>query len=654
MKRFNFLYFFLFVFSLNAQEKPLLVIEEDSIDLNEFKSIFYKNTHEVDITKEYLDNYIDLFVNFKLKVKEAESLGLDTLDSFINELKGYERQLSKPYLKDTAFNNRMMSEAYERIMHDIRASHILFSIDEKSNDTNLVFDKALDIRESILNQKYTFEEAARKYSADQSASFNGGDLGYFTAFMMVYPFENATYSTSVGDISMPVRTKYGYHLIKVVDKRKALGKVQVAHIVFKTGEGASEKKNKEAYNKIIEIQTLLESGASFQELAEKHSEDRSSAVKGGALPSFGVGKMVPEFENASFSLKNIGDQSKPFQTKYGWHIVSLLNKEDIGDFNTEKNNLRRKIANDSRSKLSEESLIRKLKSEYPIKHFSQSFKHIKRAIKKEVELGIFSREDFKILDKHLLKINDKYIYQKDFIEYLLSNQVSGCIFDDLYSSFVNQELLIYEENNLSSKYPEYKALLKEYREGILLFDLTNKKVWNKAIEDSLGLLDFFNNNNQKYVWESRLRATIFNCKDAKVAKSVRNYLYKKQRQSKSSWSSKLLYRDTVSQSEFIGKINAESPLSIQVNQDKFLKGSNKYIDMITWKKGISKDIKNEDGSIVLIYVHDILEPQEKLLSETKGKVISDYQNLLDKQWIAQLREKYKFQVNFKLLYSLVK
>ena len=255
----------------------LLEIENESISLDEFNNIFNKNNDNQVIDKKYLDEYIELFINFKLKVREAKELGYDTLSTFVDELEGYRKQLAKPYLRDDQFNEEMFDEALERVQYDLNASHILININDENND--IALSRINNIRREIINNNISFEEAAVKYSDDKSAIENKGNLGYFTAFMMVYVFESAAYSTKVGSISQAVKTQYGYHLIKINDKRKASGKVKVAHIMFKTGEGADKKKIDESNKKIFETYNLLKNGDPFAEVAERFSEDRSTAVK---------------------------------------------------------------------------------------------------------------------------------------------------------------------------------------------------------------------------------------------------------------------------------------------------------------------------------------------------------------------------------------
>lgn len=617
----------------------LLEIENESISLDEFNNIFNKNNDNQVIDKKYLDEYIELFINFKLKVREAKELGYDTLSTFIDELEGYRKQLAKPYLRDDQFNEEMFDEALERVQYDLNASHILININDENND--IALNRINNIRREIINNNISFEEAAVKYSDDKSAIDNNGNLGYFTAFMMVYVFESAAYSTQVGSISQAVKTQYGYHLIKINDKRKAVGQRKVAHIMFKTGKSASKKKIDQSNKKIVETYNLLKNGDPFAEVAERFSEDRSTAVKGGMLPMFGVGKMVPVFENVAFGLKNIGDFSEPFKTDFGWHIVML-----IEDYPVELNDdlylkVKTGIEKDSRSKLSSEFMSKKLKELYNIKVFKQNFNSLRKLAVNDVSKSSWDGKNAINLKNPLFKIEGMTFNQNLFTDYILKNQKNNNDFDMLYLDFRDICLFKYEETQLENKYPEFKILLNEYREGILLFDLTNKNVWKKAVDDSLGLSKFFANNLQKYNWDQRVDASIYKCINLATAKKVKSLLYK-------------LNRGNINNSEILDIINKESQLNLQIVSNKFVKGDNDYIDNLSWKTGISKDIKDDDGSIVIVNVTDVLEAGSMTLNEVKGKVISDYQKYLDSNWISYLRSKYKYSINKELLYTLIK
>ena len=628
-------------FALVISAQDVLTIDSQNISLEEFNNVFYKNNNNTELTKEYLDEYMQLFVNFKLKVKEADELGLDTIAAFISELDGYRIQLAKPYLKNKEFDENMLTEAYDRMKQDIKASHILISVDEKATiqQEKEAYDKALAIRSSILANTISFAAAAKKNSDDKSALTNDGNLSYFTAFMMVYDFESAAYSTEIGEISLPIRTKYGYHIIKVTDKREASGEVKVAHIMFKSGQGSDDKKLNEAKDNIYKIAELLKNGEKFSDVAERFSEDRSTAVKGGSLPAFGVGKMVSEFESVAFGLKEVGDISNPFRTEYGWHIITLLERKGIPAFEDIKAELKRKIESDSRGELSKEALFAKLHKTYKVVNNPKIYTSFRMQAANAVASGTFS--SISENNAKLVTINGKIIKVSSFVNYILFNQRVGNDIDEMYLSFVNEELLAYEESQLETKYPEYKALLQEYREGILLFDLTNTKVWTKAVEDTVGLQNFFTANNSNYRWENRVDASVYSCIDLATAIRVKRAIYKK-------------HRGNITDAEILTETNTDAPLSLQINTKKFVKGENEYVDAVDWKLGIAADIKTNDGSYIIVDIHEVLASGLKELNETRGKVISDYQNTLELEWIASLQEKYKVSINNEVLYTLIK
>ncbi|MGY8954794.1 MAG: peptidylprolyl isomerase [Flavobacteriales bacterium] len=628
-------------FALVISAQNVLTIDSQNISLEEFKNVFYKNNNNTELTKEYLDEYMQLFVNFKLKVKEADELGLDTIAAFISELDGYRIQLAKPYLKNKEFDENMLTEAYDRMKQDIKASHILISVDEKATtqQEKEAYDKVLAIRSSILANTISFAAAAKKNSDDKSALTNDGNLSYFTAFMMVYDFESAAYGTEIGEISMPVKTKYGYHIIKVTDIREASGEVKVAHIMFKSGQGSDDKKLNEAKDNINKIAELLKNGDDFSDVAERFSEDRSTAVKGGSLPAFGVGKMVSEFESVAFGLKEVGDISVPFRTEYGWHIITLLERKGIPSFEEVKAELKRKIESDSRGELSKGALFAKLHKTYKVVNNPKVYTAFRMKTANTIASGTFS--PLSENNTKLLTINGKIITVSSFVNYILFNQRVGNDIDEMYLAFVNQELLAYEESQLETKYPEYKALLQEYREGILLFDLTNTKVWTKAVEDTVGLQNFFTANNSNYRWENRVDASVYSCIDLATAIRVKRAIYKK-------------HRGNITDAEILTETNTDAPLSLQINTKKFVKGENEYVDAVDWKLGIAADIKTNDGSYIIVDIHEVLASGLKELNETRGKVISDYQNTLELEWIASLQEKYKVSINNEVLYTLIK
>ena len=298
----------------NPVERHVLEVGGELVTLSDFQHVYGKNNRDSVYTVEALDEYMELFVNFKLKVLEAEALGMDTASAFKKELAGYRTQLARPYLVDSELLDALVEEAFERKGMEVRASHILVSVEENASaaDTLRAWNRIQGLRTRVENGE-DFETVARSKSGsdDPSVTSNGGDLGWFTAFQMVYPFECAAFNTPEGELSEVVRTRFGYHILQVTGKRKARGEVQVAHIMVRMPKDAPQDQVANAEGRIQEVKRLLLSGESFESLAMKYSEDPSTANKGGLLPWFGTGKMVEEFENAAFELKEAGDLARP-------------------------------------------------------------------------------------------------------------------------------------------------------------------------------------------------------------------------------------------------------------------------------------------------------------------------------------------------------
>lgn len=636
-----------FVFGINAQDKDpvLLEVGGNKVHLSEFEAIYKKNNKNDKVDRKDLEDYLELYINFKLKVKEAEELGMDTVVAFKKELAGYRAQLARPYLTDKNVTQDLIKEGYERLKQDVKASHILVNVaaDALPKDTLKAYRKIMDIRKRILKGD-DFGTIAAAMSDDPSAKKNKGELGYFSAFYMVYPFESAAYNTPVGEVSMPVRTRFGYHLIKVEDKRPARGQIRTAHIMIRTKKDATPEELKNAETKINEIYNELQNAegeGAFEELAMKYSDDKGSARKGGELPVFGSGKMVPEFEEAAFALKNDGDYSKPFKTAYGWHIVKRLEKIDLGTFDEEEKMIKSKVQRDSRSDKSREAFIDRVKKEYGFKENARELKDFYKVVDNSFFRDRWSADKAKRLNNTMFTIGGKEFTQTDFASFLENHQSKGGkgdiipTVDKLYNDFVNKAVIDFEDSKLEGKYRDFSLLMKEYRDGILLFELTDQKVWSKAIKDTVGLQEFYEKNKNNYMWDQRLHATIYKCKDEKIAKKVRKLVKKKAKKG-------------YSVQDILDKVNGESQLNCAVESNKYLKGDNEIIDKVTWKEGVS-DILEQNGQFNIVEVEKVLEPQPKELNEARGLITSDYQNYLEKEWIKSLKDKYPVKVNREVL-----
>ncbi len=477
------------VFSQN--EKTLVTINKEKTTIADFKRIYEKNLDAIDSEEaKDITNNLTLYINYKLKVEEAYTLRFDTLPSYKKEIASYKDQLAAPYLQDTTFITELVKEVYFRTKNEVKAKHILIRTlkDATPQDTLISFNKITTIRNRIINGA-DFEKVALETSEDTSAQGNAekgvegnkGNLGYFSAFNMVAPFEDAAYKTKVGEVSMPFRSKFGYHILKVDNFRAAKGEIEVAHILISNSTKSSKAKINEVYKR-------LENKETFAKLANAYSDDSGSKAKGGKLNKFGTGRMVKPFEITAFSLENEGDFSKPFKTRFGWHIVKLLKKHPIRSFAEMKQELTAKIKRSSRMQMSENAVINKLKKQYSITEDEES-------------KNILNRKDIRTISKdslqnNILSINDSNIKQETFVEYLKNRRNKPTYV--LFEMFKNQEILAYYKKNLVNTEPEYANVLKEYEDGLLLFELMQQKIWNKSSKDTLGLKTYFSNNKEKY------------------------------------------------------------------------------------------------------------------------------------------------------------
>lgn len=639
----------------SMDDDVLVKIGNEKITKSEFLNIYRKNNvnNEV-IDKKSLEEYLELYINFKMKVMEAESLGMDTVLAFIQELDGYRRQLAQPYLTDETATEKLIREAYDRMRQDVRASHILIRLasDAPPADTLAAYQKIMDISRKIA-EGTNFGDLAVTYSDDPSSKDrpaspnrppmkgNRGDLGYFTVFDMVYPFENGAYNTPVGKVSRPVRTDFGYHLIKVTDKKEAMGKVQVAHILITLPPESIQDDSLRLKEKAMAAYQEILDGMDFSDVVKKYSDDKGTSEKGGVLPYFGVNRMIPEFISEVSHLEEIGEVSPPFLTAYGWHIVKLIDKKGIGTFDEVQSEIKQKIARNDRAKVSRESFINKLKSEYGFTEYPENLAELLCLVNDSLIEGTWDPGAAIGMTKFLFEIDNNGYTQEDFSVYLAKNQkgisdnvsVENAV-HSTYKKFVDEQIMAYEDSRLEEKYHEFGMLMKEYRDGILLFELTDKMVWSKAIQDTTGLEQYYEANKNHYMWGPRVDATVYSVTSPKQVKTVRKLVSK-----------------GISNNDILDRINDDSLMILSIISDKFQAGDHEVIDSVEWFTGISENVVI-NGVTSFAVIHHVLDPEPKLLSETRGIITADYQNFLEQEWILVLRRKYPFEINQAVLESI--
>ncbi len=632
-----------------------MTIGDQSITAKEFCDVYYKNNLKSDvIEKKTVDEYLDLFTTFRMKVMEAERMKLDTSAKFQKELAGYRKQLAKPFMSSDDITDELIHEAYERKQKDIRASHILIRCDKNAmpSDTLKAYNKAMDIRKKALAKGADFAALADQYSEDPSAKGmkatndtpgrpgNHGDLGYFTVFDMVYPFETGAYNTKEGEISMPVRSDFGYHIIKVQSITDAMGMIQAAHIFLQLSYDASEEdvtamkqKADNIYNELME-----KNGKNWVDKVRQYTDDKATIVRDGALSPFTVSRIVPEFIEVCKSLE-VGQIAKPIRTNYGFHIIKLLNKSGVDTFEKEKQGLAERIEKDMRSKKSEELVLKQVKNEYK---FKQNDKHLE-AFMATIDSTILNKayEPSKKADMNatLFSLEGKPTKVSDFVDYIKKNMTTQKFATpttyayQLYENFSNDVVMDYADAHLEDKYPEFKALVQEYKDGILLFDLMDKEVWNKAVIDTVGLEQFHQRNADKYMWEQRAYATIITVTKPESLPKV-----------------KALLDNGVELDSLHLVTHRDSITGVFVRKGYYQKGDNNFVDQTEWKAGVRNEIPSTvDQSTTIVCIREIRKPEHKTLKEARGLVTSDYQVELEQQWVKSLKERYPVKINEKVL-----
>ncbi len=613
---------------------------------DEFLYLYKKNhsNRSQDFTSDKVEEYLQLFVNFKLKVLAARQRGFDTTAKFIKELNTYREELKKPYRANKDVLDQLTREAYNHLREEVKASHILIQVkpDASPADTLKAYSKILEIRNRIT-QGEDFEKLARELSEDPSAKSNGGNLGYFTALQMVYPFEQAAYQTKVGDVSSIIRTRFGYHLIKVEDRRPSKGEVEVSHILLRTAKGGHQKSTKEAgddlavKNLIFEIYDQLKTGRSWDELCKQYSEDTNTKNTGGKFKPFGVGALaaVPEFETTAFALQKPGEISDPFQSNIGWHIVRLERRIPIPTYAEMEPTLKKQVTRDERVKTSEQALAKARKNELGFKENGDTKNKVMALADSNLLKGKWTFAGQPEIKKLVLfSMGDRQVTAGDFFVWVGHRQAPNKLppstyFAQLYEELVDESVSLEEEDKIIKDNPDFKYLLAEYREGILLFDVMEAEVWNKASEDSVGQKKFYQDHLTKYQAGDRVDARIFSTTDKPFLEEIKR---------------KVTAGDTLKEAD------RKKFKSVQ-NFRNYEKGENKVIDKISWVPGLQET--EAEGTYYLVEVKRLVAPGTKSFAEARARLISDYQDSLEKNWVASLKDKYPVSINTKAKKAVV-
>ena len=631
----------LFTLNLSAQKKSetVVTIGTEKVSKEEFEANYRKNNANILDKKELKspEEYLDLYIKFKLKILEAEKLGYDTVRSYRDELEGYRKDLAKPYLTDVSFNEEMVKTAYYRTQYERKASHLLIRVTPEASpaDTLAAWNKINNLRQQIIAGA-DFNEMAAKYSEDPSALQNKGLLGYFSAFQMVFSFEDMTYRTPVGQVSEIVRTRFGYHLIKVHDERLAAGEIKVAHIMKMFPKQASEETIANLKLKADSIWQKATSGADFAGLAKKYSDDKQTATEGGVMNWFTPNNMVPQFAEAAFALKNDGDISPVIRTPYGWHIIKRLERKTTQPIEKLRPDLEAKIKqNPAISKHSNEAFDRKLRVEYQLKIDEPTFTKLIGSVSDTVIWkNIIS--DKKLQEKLLVTFADQKLSVAAFTDFLQklkfaprSNQAEAQL-KEMLNKYINQELLAYENSQLEKKHPDFARLYQEYHDGILLFNISKDKIWDVATTDTARLQNYFDQTTKKHYWNERFKGWIIKANNRDTRANVESLLNESRATQKS---------------ELTDLFNTQTDSKIQISDVACEKGENPIVDYFIW--GGAKPSGFDETTT---FVHgNIVKNEMKQLKDAWGLYSSDFQEQIEKEWVDSLLKKYPVSVNQKVL-----
>jgi peptidyl-prolyl cis-trans isomerase SurA len=624
-----------------AQDNDPILMNVGGKDVtkSEFEYIWNKNNTETSSDKKSLDEYVDLFVNFKLKVAEAEAQGIDTTQAFTSELIGYRRQLITPYLTDKNAEEAMIRQCYDRLREYNEVSHILLTVSSSAvpEDTLKVYEKVLSIYKRALKGE-DFAKLARENSDDGSKE-QGGYLGYATGLRYVFPFENAAYGTPIGKISLPFRSQFGYHIVKVHNRLAAGGKYRSGHIMKTVSEGASDVEKAAAKDSIFKIYQALQNGEDFTKFATKQSDDRGAAERGGEYGLMFCGSLPYEYESNVYKLK-VGEYSAPFQSKFGWHIVKALEFQPYPTLEEMRSDITGYIAQDEqRTQFLKKALTDRIKNDYGYAVKQESYDQFVKAYESlRLKMDSTLLQTLAVSNAPLFILNGKNFSQKGFYNALAKNPISANNLRNAYDNYVQEKVLAYEDNNLEKKYPEFGHLMQEYRDGILLFEVSNREVWDKASKDTEGLEKFFAENKAKYNWDKpHFKGALVLCANQAVAKKA-NKMVKK------------LPIDSVSV-VLKRSFNNDTTSLVKVERNLFTLGENAQVDFLAFKKVKPEADKKYPVAFLKGYV---LEKGPESYTDVRGLVISDYQNDLEERWIKYLRNKFKVVVNKEVLNTVNK
>ncbi|MFM7765748.1 MAG: peptidylprolyl isomerase [Sphingomonadales bacterium] len=651
---------------------------DKKVTVDEFERYFKKNLNIVnqEMTPEKIREDLDLYIKFKLKIQDAHDAGMDTAKSYLQEVDMFREQLARSYLYDREVTDGLIREAYERLSQEVEVSHILIAVNNKAkpSDTLVAWQKIKGIYDRIVADPSLFAAEA-KNSDDPGTRDNGGNLGYMTALQVVYPFENMAYNTPVGSISGIFRTDFGYHILKATNKRPNRGDIKLRHILLRVGmtpEGTEENQKR----KIEDIYQKIKTGEStVADMARNFSEDFNSRSNGagGEMDFINVTMFIGDpdhqsLEDRGFKLQNIGDYSEPFRTSLGWHIIQKMEVRPVGTFDMMKTTLKNQVQNNQRAQKSVDALVEKVKKENGYKEQPENMNALIALLDSNFVKGTFKAESLPefaasnqgkkgrvyvkpnstktpLRNLSLFELGGQKYTIGQFASHLeVSMQpVSGTnmeFVNSIFKEWVKSKCVIYQDQHLEEKSPEFKHLYQEFKEGILMFARMQQKVWDKANEDTTGLKAFHEENRTKYKWNDRFDCEVYLCADKKMAGAVAKMV--KKGIQPDSIRRKYTRSNTVSMDYRMGKY--ESTDTFLFPDGRILAnlfGNPEYRE----KSGKIYNLKQIGSNWVVVKVNQFLPTGPKKLEECRGLAANDYQTFLEDQWLKDLLKAYPYSVN---------
>lgn len=637
-------------YSQVKEKDVLLTIDDEPVYVDEFTRVYSKNLDMIqEESQKDKDAYLELFINYQLKIKEAHAQGLHEGTSFKQEYGNYRDQLSQNYLYDQEITEELIEEGYNRLQEEVSASHILLRLlpDSRQSDTLATWNRMNEILNKARSGE-DFEELAKKYSEEPKASEGGGYLGYFKGFGMVYPFEEAAYNTSVGEVSDIIRSQYGYHILKVHDRRDSPEEVTVAHIMISNRK--DEITDEVALTRLNEIRMRLNQGEDFGDLARQFSEDPGTSNNGGKINRFGSGKLnSPEFEAAAFALKNPGDISEPVKSDFGWHIIKLIERHPFESFEEMREELLKRVKASDRSKIIVKSVNERIKEKYNFNKINDPLPFFNEFVTDSVLKRTWNYNP-EALETNLpiFKIGNHTKRFSDFAEFISVRQKKSRIpkdkvvlLEEYYNEFEEFELNEYFKISLEESNEEFANILEEYKNGLLIYDLMQKNIWEPSKTDSIGIEKFYNNNKENYKWNTRVRGTIASSGERDIASQIKKML-----------------TDGLGEEQIKAQLNSEDKVNVIFTTGVYEMGNSILPENFRTQKGIS-DVYNistnqstNSAQYIVVHVEEVLPGGIISLESIRGRVISDYQAYMEKNWMGELRSKYKVKVNKKALRTL--